>query len=36
MSRVLEEYSVYRRKDLRDIAFYDAGDLILPPGDAGF
>jgi agmatinase len=33
MSRALEEYSIYRRKDLRDIAFYDAGDLILAPGN---
>jgi len=36
MSRALEEYSIYRRKDLRDIAFYDAGDLILAPGNIEF
>lgn len=33
MSRALEEYSIYRQKDLRDISFYDAGDLILAPGN---
>ncbi|RJX27740.1 MAG: agmatinase [Dethiobacter sp.] len=33
MSRALEEYSIYRRKDLRDTPFFDAGDLILAPGN---
>ncbi len=33
MSKALEEYSIYRGKDLRDIAFCDAGDLVLAPGD---
>lgn len=33
MSRVLEEYSVYRGKDLREISYYDAGDLLLTPGN---
>ncbi len=32
-SQALEEYSIYRQKDLRDLSFYDAGDLVLPPGD---
>lgn len=32
-SQALEEYSVYRGGDLRDLAFYDAGDLVLPPGN---
>jgi len=33
MSRALEEYSVYRGKDLREISYYDAGDLLLTPGN---
>lgn len=30
----LEEHSVYSGKDLRDASFYDAGDLLLPLGNA--
>lgn len=33
VSQVLEEYSPYLERDLRDYAYYDAGDLILPPGN---
>jgi agmatinase len=33
VSKALEEYSIYLRKDLSDVAFYDAGDLVLDPGD---
>lgn len=29
----LEEYSIYRGRDLRDARFYDAGDLLLPLGN---
>ena len=29
----LEEYSMYSQKDLRDAAFFDAGDLVLPFGN---
>lgn len=32
-SAALEEYSLYSRKDLRDLLFFDAGDLSLAPGD---
>ncbi len=32
VSAVLEEYSPYLQKDLREIIFYDAGDLDLIPG----
>ena len=32
-SQALEEYSIRRRRDLRSLSFYDAGDLILPLGD---
>ncbi len=32
VSRVLEEYSIYRKRDLREVAFFDAGDLVLPQG----
>ncbi|NLJ56813.1 MAG: agmatinase [Firmicutes bacterium] len=32
-SHALEEYSVYCQRDLRDLPFFDAGDLVLPPGD---
>jgi len=35
ISPALEEYSLTSRKDLRDINFHDAGDLLLPVGDAG-
>jgi agmatinase len=30
----LEEYSLICGKDLRDVAFHDAGDLVLPLGNA--
>ena len=33
VSSALEEYSINLRRDLRDISFFDAGDLILPPGN---
>ncbi len=33
VSAALEEHSLYRKKDLRDLSFYDAGDLILAPGN---
>lgn len=29
----LEEYSLYAGKDLRDVPFHDAGDLLLPIGN---
>jgi agmatinase len=32
VSRALEEYSIHLVKDLRDISFYDAGDLVFPAG----
>ena len=32
-SQALEEYSIYRQRDLRDLSFYDAGDLVLSPGN---
>lgn len=32
VSRSLEEYSIYRKKSLDDLPFYDAGDLLLSPG----
>lgn len=32
-SQALEEYSIYRQRDLRELSFYDAGDLLLSPGD---
>jgi agmatinase len=32
-SHALEEYSIYRQRDLRDLPFFDAGDLLLPPGN---
>ncbi|MDO9534127.1 MAG: agmatinase [Bacillota bacterium] len=32
VSRALEEHSIYLAKDLRDISFYDAGDLVFPAG----
>lgn len=31
-SAALEEYSLYCRKDLRELLFFDAGDLSLAPG----
>lgn len=31
-SYCLEEYSIISGKDLRDVCFFDAGDLPLPPG----
>ncbi len=31
-SAAMEEYSLYSRRDLRDLHFFDAGDLILAPG----
>jgi len=34
-SVALEEYSLSRKKDLRDLSFYDGGDLVLAPGDTG-
>lgn len=34
VSEVLEEYSVYQDRSLDDIAYYDAGDLVLPFGNA--
>ena len=34
VSEALEEYSVYQERSLGDVAFYDAGDLILPFGNA--
>ncbi len=33
LSEALEEYSLSAKKDLRDINFYDAGDIILPFGN---
>ncbi|MGI6307610.1 MAG: agmatinase [Dethiobacteria bacterium] len=33
VSHALEEYSIYRQRDLRDLSFFDAGDLVLPPGN---
>ncbi len=33
VSESLEEYSLHLRRDLQDVPFYDAGDLILPFGD---
>ncbi len=33
VSSALEEYSLYAGKDLRELSFYDAGDLLLSPGD---
>jgi len=36
VSRALEEYSLYRSRDLSEVAFFDAGDLILAPGDTVF
>lgn len=35
VSEALEEYSIYQDRSLEDIAFYDAGDLALPIGNAG-
>ena len=32
-SHALEEYSIYCQRDLRDLSFFDAGDLVLPPGN---
>ena len=32
-SVALEEYSIVANKDLRDILFFDSGDLALAPGD---
>jgi agmatinase len=32
-SQGLEEYSPYLDRDLRDYKFFDAGDLVLPPGN---
>jgi agmatinase len=32
-SAALEEYSLYSRRDLRDLFFFDAGDLSLAPGN---
>jgi agmatinase len=32
VSRSLEEYSIYQKKSLKDLPFYDAGDLVLSPG----
>lgn len=29
----LEEHSLYSGKDLRDVSFYDAGDIVLPMGN---
>ncbi len=31
----LEEHSLYSGKDLRDVSFYDAGDVLLPLGNVG-
>ena len=33
VSGALEEYSLARDRDLRDISFFDGGDLVLAPGD---
>lgn len=33
VSDVLETYCPVLRRDLSDVAFVDAGDLVLPPGD---
>jgi agmatinase len=33
VSDVLETYCPVLDRDLEDVAFYDAGDLLLPPGD---
>ncbi|MGE5551335.1 MAG: agmatinase [Bacteroidota bacterium] len=33
VSEAIEEYSPYRDKSLFDLAFYDAGDLVLPFGN---
>jgi agmatinase len=33
VSEALEEYSYYQEKDLREIPFFDAGDLYLPFGN---
>jgi agmatinase len=33
VSDVLESYCPVINRDLEDVAYYDAGDLILPPGD---
>ena len=33
VSAALEEHSLSRKKDLRDLSFYDGGDLILAPGN---
>ncbi|MEW5919494.1 MAG: agmatinase [Bacillota bacterium] len=35
VSRNLEEYSIYCGKTLEQLPFYDAGDLVLAPGDTG-
>ncbi|MEW6457638.1 MAG: agmatinase [Bacillota bacterium] len=34
MSYCLEEYSLDLERDLRELAFHDLGDILLPPGDA--
>ena len=33
VSDALEEYSIVRNRDLRQISFFDGGDLLLAPGD---
>ncbi|MGI5912479.1 MAG: agmatinase [Syntrophomonadaceae bacterium] len=35
VSESIEEYSVYQDKSLEEIDFYDAGDVIIPFGNAG-
>lgn len=34
VSEAIEEYSVYLDRSLEDVAFFDAGDLVLPFGSA--
>jgi agmatinase len=33
MSHCLEEYSLDLKRDLRELAFHDLGDVLLPPGE---
>lgn len=35
VSEGIEEFSVYQRKSLAELGFYDAGDLIIPFGNVG-
>lgn len=33
VSRALEEFSMFLENDLRDLKFFDGGDIFLPPGN---